>query len=119
KVLILDPTQVPVNWRAGMLHNDFVRALLKLEPEIQQVPNLVVICSTDVDERSWVSEEWQQSIFGHYLAAGLRGAAVQNKGNNRLTVGDLFGYVHDRVEKWSQTNRNRKQTPMILPRSGG
>lgn len=119
KVLILDPTQVPVNWHQGMLHNDFVRALLKLEPEISQVPNLVVLCSSDVDQRSWVSEEWQQSIFGHYLAAGLRGAAIRNKGNNHLTVGDLHNYVHEHVDRWVQTNRNRKQTPLLLPRDKG
>src|SRR5207247_2441245 len=76
KLLILDPAQVPVNVAQGMLHNDFVGALVKLEPEIQKVPNLVVFCAADVDQRSWVSEEWQQSIFGHYLVAGIRGAAM-------------------------------------------
>src|SRR5262249_33265043 len=117
KLLILDPALVSVNVTQGMLHNDFVGALVKLEPEIQKIPNLVVLCSADVDQRSWVSEEWQQSIFGHYFLAGMRGCAMQGKGNTRLTAGNLYEDVRDRVEKGGETNRHRKQTPILLPRA--
>src|SRR5262249_22979556 len=67
KVLILDPTQESANWPRGMLHNDFVRRLKHLKGRVEEIPNLVVLCASDDDQRSWVSEEWQQTIFAHHI----------------------------------------------------
>src|SRR5256885_5892775 len=49
--------------------------LFRSEPEIAKVPNLLVLCASDEDQRSWVSDEWQRSVFGYYLVEGLRGGA--------------------------------------------
>jgi hypothetical protein len=113
-VLILDATQVPAQWPLGMLHNDFARQLKALEPEIDKIQNLVVLQASDVDQRSWVSEEWRQSIFAHYLIEGLKGAAVAKSGRARITALDLHKYVCDEVKKWVQLNRNAVQTPILL-----
>ncbi|HJZ89865.1 MAG TPA: VWA domain-containing protein, partial [Gemmataceae bacterium] len=113
KVLVLDAATEPVSWTRGHLHNDFARRLKALDAEIKAVPNLVVICSADDDQRSWVSEEWRQTAFGHYLQEGLKGAA--GSANARVSAFELFGYVQKAVSQWAQANRDTQQTPILLP----
>lgn len=113
KVLILDAATETVSWARGHLHNDFAGRLKQLDAQIKSIPNLVVICSTDDDQRSWVSEEWQQTAFGHYLQQGLKGAA--GPPNARLSALDLFKYLEKTVPQWAQANRNAKQQPILLP----
>ncbi|HYT92849.1 MAG TPA: hypothetical protein VEL76_29300, partial [Gemmataceae bacterium] len=74
-VLVLDATQAPANWRAGMLHNSFVRALDALEDRIAAMPNLVVLCASDAEQRSWVCDELRRTAFTHFLIEGLKGHA--------------------------------------------
>ncbi|MBL8798359.1 MAG: hypothetical protein JNM56_30975 [Planctomycetia bacterium] len=117
KLLILDATQVSADWSAGMLHNDFARELEKADAAIAEVPNLVVISASSVDERSWVCEEWGESVFGHYVVEGLRGSAASDA--HRVAASDLFHYVQKHVGQWAKSNRHRKQTPVLLPREDG
>lgn len=114
KLLILDATQSGAWWPLGMLHNDFVRGLTQLEEEIKEVPNLVVLSSTDVDQRSWGSDDWRRSIFAHYLIEGLAGAA-DDQGVGRIHAWQLHQYVGQNVERWSRINRQALQTPLLLP----
>ncbi len=121
KVLILDVTQVSSDWSLGMLHNDFARALQEaaLKERIVSIPNLVVLCASDVNQRSWVSEEWRQTIFAHYVLEGLRGAADGAGGgrpNGRVDARELYVYVRDNVKNWVYANRDEAlQTPFLLP----
>jgi hypothetical protein len=117
KVLILDPTQVAAHWTAGMVRNDFVHQLKGLEKEIDNTPGLVVICSSGEDQLSWVSEEWRQSIFLHYVLEGLRGKA--HKGSNRINAQQLFDYVEENVRNWAQANREAVQVPILLGNGDG
>lgn len=112
KVLILDPTQVTAHWPSGMLHNGFVAALKEHEKEIEAIPNLVVLCSSDSHQRSWTSDEWRQSAFGHFVVEGLKGAAGQ--GGERITAWELFRYVRENVAGWASTNRDAVQVPILL-----
>ena len=83
-VLVLDAAQVPADPALGFLRNDFARQLReKLTRAIGDAGNLVVICSSDVGQRSWVAEGWRQTVFGHYLAEGLAGRAVDDKAGGR------------------------------------
>jgi hypothetical protein len=112
KLLILDATQVPASWPLGILHNDFARELKKLEPEINQVPRLVVLSASDQDQRSWVCEEWGTTVFAHYVIEGLKGAAPAP--NGRITPETLAKYVQKGVEEWVLNNRNAVQKPVLL-----
>jgi hypothetical protein len=116
-LLIFDATAVPASWPHGMLFNDFARALKELDAEIARIDGLVVLCASDEDQRSWVSEEWKQSVFGHFLLEGLRGA-VGSPGD-RITAAQLFDYAREEVGRWAQANRDEKQTPVLLPRDSG
>jgi hypothetical protein len=118
KILVLDPTQLTANWQLGLLHNDFVRGLKDLDGRIAGVPNLVVLCASDVDQRSWACAEWRQTAFGHYVVEGLKGAADVS-GEGRISALDLYGYVRENVEQWARTNREALQTPILLPAAEG
>ncbi|HYT93224.1 MAG TPA: hypothetical protein VEL76_31185, partial [Gemmataceae bacterium] len=112
KLLILDATQVTASWTLGLFHNDFARQLKGLEDRIKAIPGLVVIAASGEDQRSWVSEEWRQSVFAHHVLQGLRGAA--GKGGRGITAQDLFDYVKAKVTHWARHNRGSLQTPLLL-----
>ncbi len=114
-LLILDPVQIEADWTNGMLYNGFVEGLEseQIKAEMAEMPKLMIICSAKAYQRSWVSPEWQRSIFGHYIAEGLKGAA-NTDGNNRLRVHELYEYVNKNVRAWADANRNAVQTPIFL-----
>src|SRR5262249_49425764 len=112
KLLVLDVTGVATDWSLGMFHNDFAR---QLDAALQQkrVPNLVVLCASGPDQRSWVSEESGRTVFAHYMLEGLKGAA-KTKGDGRITAGGLAHYVIPRVERWALHNRDALQKPSLI-----
>lgn len=116
KLLILDAVHFSANWQLGVLQNDFARRLKQLEPTIRKVPNLVVLCASDVEQISWDSPSWRQTVFGHYLVEGLRGGATDWSGDGRLDAWDVYHYLHRSVSRWVAANRNAHQTPLLLPR---
>jgi hypothetical protein len=118
KLLILDCTAISSHWPLGILANDFARELEKLDQQIADVPNLVVLSASAPDQRSWSSPQWRQSIFGHYLNEGLRGAAGDEDGDKRSSVLDLHHYLLANVENWVWSNRQAWQTPVLLPNAG-
>jgi hypothetical protein len=118
-LLVLEPAQLAFHWPSGMLRNDFARKLRELEPDIKNAgkknnTHFMVMCASDVEQISWASEEWRQTIFGHFVIEGLRGAA-QPTSLGRVTVANLHDYVKKRVSAWSQANRGAVQTPILLP----
>jgi hypothetical protein len=112
KLVILDPTQTMACWPLGMLHNDFVRKLKDRASEIEKEDGLVVLCASDIGQRSWFSEEWGQSVFAHYVAEALAGAAAGSGG--RTNAADLFEYVRKHVAQWVDRNRDAYQEPILL-----
>src|SRR5262249_16263444 len=119
KVLILEPSQMGANWQLGMLHNDFVRALVDEEERIRSIPNFIVLCAADVDQRCWASRIWRQTVFGHFLIQGLRGAASDENNDGRLNAWEVFSYLSPNVQRWVRDNRDETQTPLLLPRGDG
>jgi len=114
KVLILDATQISADWPLGILDNGFARELNKLESKIAGIPNLVVLSASDEDQRSWVSEEWRQTVFGHFVIEGLKGEAGESRGG-RINALNLYNYVQKKVTNWVRSNRNALQQPVLLP----
>jgi hypothetical protein len=124
KLLILAATQIQHCPRL-MIANDFSRKLEGMDGDIKDVSNLVVLSSTDHFQRSWTSNEWRQSAFGHFVQEGLKGAAdlrhsdeggVAGDGNGRVTALELYKFVRERVRRWAHDNRDAAQTPVLLPR---
>jgi hypothetical protein len=119
KLLILDAAGVPAHWGLGKMSNDFARKLRDLDAEIEQIPQLVVLCSADDGQRSWASEELRQTAFSHYLLEGLKGAPQKGKGAGTLDVAQLYQYVRNQTYAWVWNNRAAVQTPFLLPSDKG
>jgi hypothetical protein len=120
-VLVLDCTQVPGNVPLGMLHNTFAHELARLEDQIIDIPNLVVLCASDEDQQSWASEDVGKTIFSHYVIEGLKGAAdgaasEDGTRDGRINAYELHKYVSDHVAAWVRRNRGAEQTPVLWPR---
>jgi hypothetical protein len=115
KVLVLDTTGVTVDWPLGMLHNDFARAVKKLDQRIHEIPNLLVFCASDEDQRSWPMEDRRQTVFAHYFIEGMKGDAATTRGQARLSAQELFTYLKNKVGTWARDNREAAQTPFLLP----
>jgi hypothetical protein len=119
KLLIIDATQSPTDWRNGILINHFADGLKKLEPEIASDPRLLVLCASSPGQRSWTSEEFGRSIFAHFLMEGLSGGAIGGK-TGPITASDLMPYMRSKVDDWVQRNRADsqrpfRQEPFLLP----
>src|SRR5438128_2441002 len=115
KLLIVDATQISADWPLGILHNGFARKLDDLNSKIEAIPNLIVMSASDVNQRSWVSEEWRQTVFSHFVIEGLKGEADKDH-RKRINALDLHKYVQQNVEPWVRANREASQKPVLLPR---
>ena len=114
-LLLLDTTRIHSAPFHGMMSNQFVRGLDELNDRISEIPNLVVLCASDVDQQSWVSPELGRSIFIDTFLKGIQGKANTN-GDNRLTVQELHHYISNKVQTWTAANRDALQTPVLYPR---
>ena len=108
-MLVLDAVPVQDHWPLGIFGNAFTAGVKKLELP----PDMYVICACDEKQKSWASEEWQRTIFTHYVLVGLRGAAAKSL-SQKITLEDLFGYVEKKVGSWVSGNRDMEQTPIFL-----
>src|SRR5262249_41284366 len=118
KILVVEGAQVPDDWRLGMLHNDFVRRLKELEPEIRDVPNLWVLSGSDEDQPGWASEGLGRASFGYYVAEALRGGGAAGP-DGRLSLEELYRYVRHNVRRWAWAARGAIQEPILLPAPTG
>jgi Mg-chelatase subunit ChlD len=109
KLVVFDAVQAPSFWPLGLVRNDFARRLKEQEQQIKSVKNLVVICSADEGQRSWIAEEWGQSAFAHYFMEALRG-----KQGDRRTAEEIFDRVKRDVGEWVYGNWAASQEPIML-----
>src|SRR5262249_33243268 len=114
KLLILDATQISADWPLGILQNGFARQLDLLNDKIAAIPKLAVMSASDINQRSWVSEEWRRTIFAPYVIEGLKGAADKD-GKGVVNALELHQYVQQKVEWWVRSNREASQRPVLLP----
>jgi hypothetical protein len=119
-VLLFDTARLLPDPTLGVLHADFVRAFKALDGEklFDKAPNLVAICASDAGERGWSAAEWGSTGFAQMLLRGLSGAAPSSHGSV-ITALNLFDYVRDQTQSWSQATRPTAQTPILLPGEGG
>lgn len=115
KLLLLDLARIESDGRLGLIEN---RVLDEIEEEAASVENLVVLCSCRPGETSWTSADLGpngQSVFAHYVGRGLAGDADRN-GNNRVSIAELFEYVHVSTRNWVIQNREPDgQHPWLIP----
>lgn len=118
KLLVLDVTSVAAHWPLGQFQSDFARTLKSpaYEAQIKAVPNLVVMLSSDHNQRSWAAPDRAKetgTAFSHFLAEGLMGAAPPTKGQ-LLDAEALHKHVSEKVQHHARNNRARFQTPLLI-----
>jgi hypothetical protein len=122
-LLLLDTMQVNLNWELGAIGNDFAKGIKELYKDrnnqtIADNPNLIVLCSANEGQQSWVSDDLQQSVFAHWTLQGLRGEATEGSAGNastRVLGSTLCNFIRNRTADWVQANRSEVQTPFLLP----
>lgn len=66
-----------------------------------------VLCSSQANQQSWESKNYQNSVFTHWLIEGLK-----TKGPS-TTLGDAYDFMKQRVEDEVLRDRGAQQTPLI------
>lgn len=66
-----------------------------------------VLCSSQVNQRSWESKHYQNSVFTHWLMEGLK-----QRGSS-TTLGEAYEFMKARVEDEVLRDRGEQQTPLI------
>ena len=114
KLLILDSGNLLHDVRMGMFVNEFP---MLLDDAVRKVddPNLWVLASHRPLEISQVSRTERRSVFAHYVAEGLAGAADRN-GDGTVELAELVHFVRFGVSPWvaKQTGDAEAQTPWLL-----
>jgi tetratricopeptide (TPR) repeat protein len=72
---------------------------------------VALLTSAEANEVSFEDEKWGDGhgVFTHYLLEGMKGAADRSPKNGVVTVGELFEYVRENVQK----DTDNKQHPCV------
>jgi hypothetical protein len=114
KLIVFDVTVHQAVPSRSQIHNGFAAGLSELDDSIRAIPNLVVVCSSGVDERSAVSEihgrtAFQQAMIDQWSANGDALA------DGRLFTHEWLNGVVRQTTQWTREQRAEAQTPMLLP----
>jgi hypothetical protein len=118
KLVLLDVTRSPMNERLGFFQNRF---LDDLEDRVRRIPNLFVISACASNETNWTSSQLGSdgrggSVFNHFVTKGLSGEADIFQQDGRVSVLELYEYVHRHVNLWVRQNRDvAGQHPQLFP----
>ena len=117
KLLVLDCNRIDADSRPGQFYNAFA-ARLRDVVQKADVPKLYVLNSTSLRQTAWTAPELQGSVFGHFFAQGLSGAAdLDTEGgnsNHQVSLRELHSYLKAHVNQWVTENRDDRQEPMLL-----
>lgn len=114
KVIVFDATMSPGSRRYGEAVNEFAAGLRAQSSEIEAIPGLVVVSSSDEGEQSWRSVGNGATAFTDSMLEALRGGAVDSDEDGRLNVDEVLAMVADRVST-NAASLGRTQTLLRLP----
>ena len=114
KVLLLEAGRIDFDPLRGLVDNDFPCRLAEQVRELGD-PSLWVLVSHGAGQRSHLSPGLRQSVFGHYVASGLAGAADANA-DREIDLAELNDFVTRGVSGWIRqtTGGASQQTPVLL-----
>jgi hypothetical protein len=115
KLLLLDAQRIVSCWRSGLLSNRFAEEAPKVVSSVGD-PNLYVLMAAGPGEVAWAAPELRSSVFGHFVARGLRGEA--NPEGSSVSLAQLARYVSGRVDGYVQQRRGARQRPTLYATGG-
>jgi YVTN family beta-propeller protein len=92
--------------------------IAKADPEVHALERFqgrgrTVLTASDATQYSFegnqVHGEATQSVFTHYVVAGLRDGSADLDGDGDITIDELYGYVYERVVEEMPQQRPKKQ----------
>jgi hypothetical protein len=121
-VLLLDAVRWDRNWRLGIAANDFAAGLENIDLGKPGRERVVIINSTKSDgdysgEIGLVDVRRRLTLFGHYVARGLGGAADTDNSSN-ITLGEFEKFLTDNLQA-AAARRGQSQRPLVLTRLDG
>jgi hypothetical protein len=121
KLVVLDCNRISTHWRSGVMDNRFADQLPTVVDHVND-PNLYVLNSTSPGQVAWAAPELKGSVFGHFLALGLRGDASHEYPRDRsrgvVSLLELSDYLRSRVNGYVQKRRHAAQIPMLIGPDG-
>ena len=120
KLLVLDAGDQEADPHDGRIANEFSRNLRAAVQETED-SRLWVLCSHDVQQRSQISDQFQESLFAHYVAEALDGRADQpdeEDESGKIDLRELYEYVRTQVGVWCEATGSARQSP-FLTNGGG
>lgn len=114
KVIVFDATMSPGSSRYGEAVNEFATGLRGLSNEIEAIPGLVVVCSSDEGEQSWRSVSNGSTAFTDSILEALRGCAEDLDADGRLNVDEVLETIADCIST-NAASLGRTQTLLRLP----
>lgn len=114
KLLVLDMT-TPLTPGDGLLLPDTLATELAGAVRRTKDSSLWVMTSHGVFEQSQQSLALKRTVFGYFVARGLKGDADLD-GDRVITMGELLAYVRAGVGRWAEwaTDGHSSQTPLLL-----
>ncbi|MEA3347596.1 MAG: caspase family protein [Pseudomonadota bacterium] len=98
----------------GTLFKGISPTILKnVEPVRELKRNSFVLCGADKNQVCAWYKEKRHSLMTYYFFEALQGRADSN-GDNNLTVGEVYGYVREKVSRKALRDFTREQSPKIL-----
>ena len=115
KVLVIDGALSRCLPSLGLLHNDFARQMLQLDTLIESIPNLVVIVSADVDQKSWVNPDQGITVYASALIDALTGNASDLRNDGWIDLLDIHAATRKATRSWTEKYIGELQEPLLLP----
>jgi hypothetical protein len=113
KLVVLDSGRIAGDARLGMTFNEFPLLLEQAVKECDDY-NLWVLSANSALETSHIWPTEKRSVFGYYVAEGLKGDADAD-GNKKIDLDELFSFVSANVSGWvSKYGDGETQTPQLL-----
>jgi hypothetical protein len=119
KLIILDACRNDPQMGRGLgdnlLQADFARNIRfqPTSPSVTAPEVAATLYACSVDQRAYEWPEKQHGVFSYYLLQGLKGEALDNRG--QITLNSLADYVQQQVSGWAQQHqgKERPQTPWL------
>ncbi len=86
---------------------------LSVESPILASGKTVVLAASAGDQVSSTYDQKGHGLLTYFFLKGLQGDADQNK-DNRIDLGELYGYLTPQVERVARREFNNEQTPQLL-----
>ncbi len=82
--------------------------------KVENCEQLWVMMSFGNESVGWHAPELHSTVFGYFVAQGLRGWAAEKREDNTIQLDQLFQFVKSAVSTWVRDYRGSTQIPVLM-----